>query len=338
MNEIFEEILSKIIENDSIIIHRHIRPDGDCIGSQSGLKQLILDNFPNKKVYAVGTEAPDYLKPMMIADEVSDDIYKDSLVIVCDTATEDRIYDERWKTGKFIIKIDHHDDSPEYGNLCYIDPESPSCCSILVRMAKQWGDRINVTKEAATYLYYGIITDTGRFKYRGVNGEVLENAGFLVNKGVDIQSMYDAMYVDELRVLKLKGYVLNNFKVTPNGVAYMYFTEKMMKKFGVDKIEAGNLVNEISTIKGCLIWVAFIDQMLPKDKNNKNKVERPENEIRVRIRSRHVAVNEVATHYRGGGHLQACGSTIYSKKEMNSLLNELDATLKVYKEEHPDAY
>ena len=54
------EILEKIKQYNRIIIHRHIRPDGDCIGSQSGLKLAIKLNYPEKEVYAVGDIIPEY--------------------------------------------------------------------------------------------------------------------------------------------------------------------------------------------------------------------------------------------------------------------------------------
>ena len=80
----FKEILEKIKEFDTIIIHRHLRPDGDCIGSQFGLKYLIEDNFPEKKVYAVGDQIPDYLSFIGKNDEINADIYSESLVsMIC---------------------------------------------------------------------------------------------------------------------------------------------------------------------------------------------------------------------------------------------------------------
>ena len=126
-----------------------------------------------------------------------------------------------------------------------------------------------------------------------------------------------------------------NFKRTENGVAYIHFTEKLIKKFNVTKEDAANLVNCLDSIKGSLIWVVFVDQMLEPDPNCTNKLERPENEIRVRLRSRFVEVNDVAKNYRGGGHLTAAGATIYSTKEKNKLLKELDEKLKKYKENNP---
>lgn len=333
----FIKILNKIKEYNRIIIHRHVRPDGDCMGSQMGLKYLLKNTFPEKEVYAVGDELPEYLKELGEADIIPDEYYQDALVIVVDTANESRICDARWQTGKYIIKIDHHDDSPEFGDLWYVDEKSPACSSIIVRMIKAWGNEVKVCEKAGYALYFGIVTDTGRFRYRGLTSEVLNNAGYLLDLGVDVDTLYNKLYIDDVATLKLQGYVLNNFKTTPNGVVYIYFSRKIMQKFGVTKDEAANLVNSISTIKGHPVWVAFIDQGYEKlEKLEKGELD-PSKEIRVRLRSRGVAINGVASRYRGGGHLQAAGATIYSKKEMTSLLEELDLLVKEYKEEHPDA-
>lgn len=333
----FVEILNKIKEYNRIIIHRHIRPDGDCIGSQMGLKYLLKNTYPEKEIYAVGDCVPEYLSELGTIDSIPDEYYQDALVIVVDTSVENRICDERWKKGKYIIKIDHHDDSPEFGDLWYVDETSPACSSIIVRMIKSWGTEVKMCEKAAYALYFGIVTDTGRFRYRGLTSEVLNNAGYLIDLGIDVDSLYNKLYIDDVATLKLQGYVLNNFKTTPNGVAYIYFTKKIIEKFGVTKDEAANLVNSISTIKGHPVWVAFVDQGYEKlEKLEKGQLD-PSKEIRVRLRSRGVTINGVASRYRGGGHLQACGATIYSKKEMNAILEELDLLVKQYKEDHPDA-
>lgn len=335
----FKQILDQIIKYDTIIIHRHVRPDGDCIGSSQGLKRFIKLNFPEKHVYTVGDAIPDYLSAYGENEEISDDIYNGSLVIVVDTANEKRICDGRYNTGEFLIKIDHHDDSPHYGDINYTDPSSPACASILAdmfRLYESMGYIIN--EDVANCLYLAITTDTGRFRYRGVNGKTLANAGWLLDKGVDTEKMFSHLYIKEKEVLKLQGYVYNNFKMTENGVAYICFTKSIMEKFNVTKEDAANLVNSLDSINGSLIWCVFVDQMLPPVENLINKKEDPTKEVRVRIRSRFVSINEVATHYRGGGHLQAAGATIYSTKERKSLLNELDILLKEYKENNPEAF
>lgn len=325
----FLEILNKIKEYESIILHRHERPDGDCIGSQMGLYHLIRANFPTKRVLLTGDELPEYLALYGHVDNVSDEMYENSLVIVIDTATEKRICDKRYNNGKYLIKIDHHDDSPEYGNLCYIDNESPACASIIVDMYKAWHEydnNIKLTKDAATALMLGMVTDTGRFRYRGTSRKTLENAGLLLDAGVELDELYTSLYTKDKEELKLHGYVCENFNVTPNGVAYIYFDQATMDKYSVDKETAAACVNVLDSIKGSLIWATFIEQ------NNE------QNEIRVRLRSRFVSINEVATHYNGGGHLQAAGATVYSEEQKDSLLRELDELLKDFKEKHPEKY
>lgn len=325
----FLKILNKIKEYDTIILHRHVRPDGDCIGTMMGLYYLITNNFKEKKVYRTGDALPEYLGLYGHVDEVSDELYKDALVIVVDTATENRICDNRYNTGKFLIKIDHHDDSPEYGDICYIDNESPACSSIIVDMYKAWNKEdpsITLSKEASTALMLGMVTDTGRFRYRGTCRKTLENAGLLLDSGVELDDLYASLYTKDKEELKLQGYVCENFKVTKNGVAYIYFDKETMDKYGVDKDTAAACVNVLDSIKGSLIWATFIEQ-------NKDT-----GEIRVRLRSRFVAINGVATHYRGGGHLQAAGATVYSEEEKEALLKELDSLLKEFKENNPERY
>lgn len=325
----FLQILEKIKQYDTIIIHRHERPDGDCIGSQMGLYYLIKDNFKEKAVYAVGDELPAYLGQYGTNVSVEDSVYEGALVIVVDTANEKRICDKRYNTGSYLIKIDHHDDSPAFGDIYYVDETSPACASIMVDMYKAWKEQdsnITMTKEAATSLMLGMVTDTGRFRYRGTCRKTLENAGLLLDSGVELDELYTSLYTKDKEELKLQGYVCENFKVTPNGVAYIYFDKETMEKYNVDKDTAAACVNILDSIKGSLIWATFIEQ------------NEETGEIRTRLRSRFVSINEVATHYRGGGHLQAAGATVYNEEEKESLLSDLDALLKEYKENNPEKY
>ena len=320
----FKQILEKIKEYNRIIIHHHIRPDGDCIGSQMGMKHLIKATYPEKEVLAVGGDIPPYLEYIAEHDEVADELYKDALVIVVDTSKKDRIYDERYNTGAYLIKIDHHDDSEEFGDLAYVNEKSSACSAIIADFYVANKDELVLTQKAAKALYFGITTDSGRFRYRGVNGDFLRSAAVLLDSGIDIEDIYTNLYTDDVENLKLRGYVYKNFKMTENGVLYIYFSNRMMKKFGVTRDTAGNLVNSLDSVKGSLIWVAFIEQ--------ENK------DIRVRIRSRFIEINDVARNYRGGGHLNASGATLESKKELKPILAELDTKLKNYKHDHPEVF
>src|SRR5699024_3868973 len=109
-----DEILTKIKEYETIIIHRHVRPDPDAIGSQVGLKKIIQASFPEKTVYAVGEEDSSlHFSAQM--DKIDDESFKGSLTIVCDTANTGRIRDRRHELGDYTIKIDHHPHNDVYG-------------------------------------------------------------------------------------------------------------------------------------------------------------------------------------------------------------------------------
>lgn len=311
-----QKILEKIKEFDTIIIHRHKRPDGDCIGSQFGLKYFIEDNFPNKKVYAVGDNVPEFLSFNGKSDSIIDELYNEALVFVVDTSVKDRICDERYINGKFIIKIDHHDDSEEFGDIQYVDVTSPACCQIITLLLNEWN--LPISKRSATALYTGLVTDTGRFQFRGVDKRTFTAAGILTDTNIDITYIYNQLGLKEMNSLRLEAYLYKNMKVTPNGVIYMYFSKRIMKKFNVTCEEAAALVSCMSNIKGHPFWITF--------------VEYPEN-IRVRLRSRIISINEIGKKYHGGGHLQAAGATVYSKKEAKELLKDADMWLKKCKEE-----
>ena len=127
-------ILSYLDRYDSICIFRHTNPDGDALGSQFGLKQWIIDNFPNKKVYALGLETGNYecYKQM---DEANDEIVASSLAIAVDCANLARVDDQRITSCKEILKIDHHPNEDQYGNDNIVDTSSAACCQLLVELS-----------------------------------------------------------------------------------------------------------------------------------------------------------------------------------------------------------
>ena len=127
---ILTNIYRKIKEYNTIIIHRHVKPDGDALGSQIGLKESLLATFPNKCIKVVGdmSERYSFIGEM---DEVEDSLYENALVIVLDTGAERLISDERYKLGKYLIKIDHHLPQGEYGDLAFVDTSRESCAGVV---------------------------------------------------------------------------------------------------------------------------------------------------------------------------------------------------------------
>ena len=319
--EIKQKILNKIESYQTIIVSRHIRPDGDAIGSTKGLVKVLRDTYPTKNIYLVNEDFSDDLAFMGGEDTIADSVYEGALQIVIDTGTRARISNTKYGLAKEIIKIDHHIEVDPYGDINWVEDWRSAACEMIADFCLTFKDRLKLSKEAATAIYMGIVTDSSRFRHSEVTGETLRLAGALLDYGVDIESLYANLYMEEFDRLKLKSFVYDNIRITPNGVAYIYMSKEIQERFGLNLEAASDVVSDLKTIRGSLIWVAFIDDLA-------------KNSIRVRLRSRFVGINDLATHYHGGGHLMAAGATVYSQEEMQALIDEADELLGEYKRTH----
>ena len=321
--EIKLQILNKIKEYDRIFIFRHVRNDGDCVGASKGLKAIIQATWPEKEVYLIDQDTSAYLAFLGPEDEpVADELYADALGIVLDTASEARISNKKYKLCKELIKIDHHIPLENYGNLQWVEEERSSCCEMIVAFYDTFRDTLKINSQAATYLYTGMVTDSGRFRYDGVNGNTMRCAAVLLDVGVDTESLYSRLYLEAFEYLKFKAHIYQRMQVTENGVAYIYIDKAMQEEFGLSLEQASACVGTLDSIRGCIAWMVFIEN------------GDAQGSIRVRLRSRFVHINGIAEKYNGGGHACASGATVYSLDEVNALLADTDALVKDYKETH----
>ncbi len=321
--QIKQTILNKIKENECIMLFRHVRNDGDCVGATKGFKAILQASFPEKEIHLIDHETAAYLAFMGPEDEeVADEVYENALAIVLDTGSEARISNKKYKLCKEIIKIDHHIPLENYGAINWVEEERSSCCEMIVDFYETFRDELVLTSEAATFLYTGMVTDSGRFKYSGVSGDTMRCAGTLLDVGVDTDTLYARLYLEAFEYLKFKAHIYNRMQITENGVAYIYVDKAMQEEFNLNQEQASACVGNLDSIRGVICWMAFIDST---DGSGS---------IRVRLRSRFVHINSLAEQYRGGGHACASGATIYGQEEMQELLSKADALVKEYKETH----
>ncbi len=317
------EIYNKIKEYDRIIIFRHFRPDGDAIGSTKGLQRILQLSFPEKDIYLQNDDFSDYLAFLGKEDApINEAMYRDALGLVLDTGTVKRISNQRYALCKEIIKIDHHIPLESYGTLEWVEELRSSTCEMVAAFYDALSDKLTIDKEAATYIYTGMVTDSGRFRFRDVSDETMRLAGLMLRQGINTEWIFANLYMKDLEQFKFESYVYQKIKMTENGVAYVHITDAIKEKFNLTMENASAAVSYLDSIKGSLIWVAFIDS--------------PDGTIRVRLRSRFLHVNTIAEKYRGGGHASACGATLLDKKEIKKLLSDADALLKEYKATHED--
>ena len=321
--QIMDTILEKIKEYDTIMLFRHFRPDGDAKGSTKGLQRILQLSFPEKQVYLINDDHSDYLA--FLGDdeaEVADEVYARALGIVLDTATAKRIANQKFQLCKELVKIDHHLDVEAYGDYNWVEEEASSVCELVAKFYATYADQLKIDSQAATAIYAGMITDSGRFQYSSVSGDTMRYAAVMLDQGINTDLLFAHLNLKDFDELKFKSHVYKKMKITENGVAYVHIDKAMQEKFNLTAETASTSVGFMDSIKGCLCWIAFIDNC---DEDNT---------IRVRLRSRFVAINTIAERYRGGGHACACGATLLQKKEIKAMLKEADALIKEYKETH----
>lgn len=307
---IFQQILDKIKEYDTIIIHRHMRPDPDALGSQIGLRDIIRHNFPKKKVLATGFDEPT-LAWIAKMDQVTDQDYQGALVVVTDTANTPRIDDERYKKGDFLIKIDHHPNDEIYGDLSYVDTNASSASEIVTDFALSCD--LLLSTSAARVLYNGIVGDTGRFLYPATTSKTLKIASKLREFDFDFSAMARQMDSFPFKIAKLQGFIFEQLKIDKNGAACVTLTQEDLKRFDVTDAETAAIVGVPGKIDIVESWAIFVEQS--------------DGHYRVRLRSKSHIINEIAKRHNGGGHPLASGANSYSLEENQAIYQEIQEIL-----------
>lgn len=310
------QIIDTIAAYETIIIHRHVRPDPDAYGSQLGLKELILANYPEKKVFAVGDHDAS-LTFIAQPDQVADAVYEHALVIVTDTANTERVDDQRYTKGKMMIKIDHHPNDDAYGDLLWVDTTASSCSEMIYELYEEGKEVANwqLSDTAARLLFAGIVGDTGRFQFPSTTAKTFKVAADLITYDFDRNQIFDGMYEMEQKLLNLQGYIYQNFKMDEYGAAHVKLTKELLAEHDIVPSEASLLVGCLGSVKGICSWVVFIEE---------------EDQIRVRLRSKGPIINTLAKEFNGGGHPLASGATAYSWKEADDVIIRLQEICKAY--------
>ena len=308
-NYMFESIIALIEAYDTIIIHRHTKPDGDAIGSQIGLKRLICENYPHKRVLAVG-DAPGryaFVKDST-PDVVSDEDYAGALALILDTSASFLISDTRYPLAAETARIDHHIFCEKIANVEVTDSSFESCCGMIVALAVEAG--WSISSDAATAIYTGMVTDSGRFRYDSTTPNTMRLAARLLEAGIDTSEIYRNLYADDFSYIRLRAQFVLKVKFTEGNVAYIYTTADEARELGVDTFTISRgMVGVMSEIRGVDIWANFTET---------------ESGILCELRSGRYNINRTAVKYGGGGHEKASGCTLKNYDEAMALLADLD--------------
>ena len=308
----FTEIINAIKKYHTVIIHRHHHPDGDALGSQIGMKHIIRENFPEKQVFCVGDDAGFYgFMDDSVMDEIPDSAYAGALAIILDTATPHLISDSRYTLAEYTVRLDHHIFCEKIADAEVVDTSFESCCGLVTRFAMDCGLRVN--SAAATALYTGMVTDSGRFRYDSTTAQTFRMASFLMEQGINTNRIFRSLYADNFESKKLKAQFILKTQFTANNVAYIYTTLEEFKALNTDTITISRgMVNTMADIQGVEIWANFTET---------------EKGVLCELRSVDMNINPIAVKYGGGGHKKASGATVADRETAMAKLRDLDALI-----------
>ena len=308
----FQAILNAIVRYDTIIIHRHKNPDGDAMGSQIGLKHILLENFPEKKIYVVGDDARSYgFMDDSQMDVIDDSVFDGALAVILDSGSRHLISDERYAIAAHTVRFDHHIFCEKIADDEVVDTSFESCCGLVAQFALESGLRLN--PKSAKALYTGMVTDSGRFRYDCTTARTFAIASKLLEQGIDTNDIFRKLYADTLESKKRKAQFIMKVQLTENNVAYIYTTREEFDAMGLDTFTVSRgMVNTMADIKGVGIWVNFTET---------------EKGVLCELRSGDLNINPIAVKYGGGGHAKASGATVPDRETAMAMLADLDAML-----------
>lgn len=314
-DNMYKLMFNKIKNANTIYIYRHIASDQDALGSQYGLKEIILDNFANKKVICMGEKNEELFAQMHIQDKKhSFEKTENSLAIVLDTANTSRIDGEGYDMCDDLIKVDHHIVVESYGNLNIEDSMASSASELVVRFYEANKEELSLSKKAASLLFIGIVGDTNRFMYEGATSTTMHLVASLLNAGIDKDAIFREIYVRPMKSLEVQKYILNHF-IFDEGVAYYVLNQEELDQLGISREQGSNYVHTLADIDEIKVWMAITYQ---KEKDN----------YRVSLRSRTIPVQPIAARFNGGGHIYASGATLDSLDDLPKMIASIKEVIR----------
>ncbi len=299
--KIIDRILAAISEHKTFCIVGHLRPDGDCIGSQLGLTLAL--QAEGKKVWCWNQDPLPQKYRFLDPDKVIT-TPKAGLEFDCVIATDAASFERLGEVGKHIarrklfINIDHHESNTRYADLNWVSEREPSTGELIYRLLKiaRWP----ITKPIADLLYTAISTDTGSFQYSTTRPSTYHTAAELVSRGANLARICDEVYQSyPLSRAKLLRHVYSKFRLTHDDrIGYFWLKKRDFTRTGADTADSEGLIDHIRAIEPVIVAVTF------------EEIEPDLTRISVRSKSDQVNVSEVCGQFGGGGHPAAAGARI----------------------------
>ncbi len=294
------EISTEILKAKSVLIFSHNRPDGDTVGSATALRLALIKKGISADL-ACHYDIPEKLKYIKSTEHYSKTVSKDKVYdafIAVDSANE-YMFTELY--GKFCkhkntFNIDHHVSNTRYAKYNYVE-DSAATCELIYELINKMD--IQIDSEIATSLLTGIVTDTGAFNHSNTTDRTLLIASQLKKLGADLHYIMKRNFKDQPKQRAvLYGKVISKMRLyLDDKVGVLTITRKDIEDSGaLDNMTEG-FIDYPMTVESVEVAISLLETG-----NNRYKIS---------LRSKgKVDVNEIASIYGGGGHVQASGALI----------------------------
>ncbi len=324
-NNTFKEIWKNLRKSKKVLLTLHARPDGDSLGSCTAMKYVLEKNgikvrLISKDRLSENLESYDFSKEVEFEVDINSiDLNEFDHVVFLDFGALNnefsREFLEKLK-GEKVINIDHHHTNSFYGDLNYVDSNSPSTCSILFEFFDKIGFKFN--RELSLRLMIGICTDTAFFIH-GNSLDSLKKATILIERGkLDYKKdLVTPILSSPWKLKKLHGILLMNMEKKEIGgknVAYSWATKKEYGKFGLN-------VSDIRLGIVCMQDIEDLDLIFTLTEGD--------GEIKGSFRSKGLDTTIYSTVFNGGGHKEASAFILRRTTNMKKAIEDV---LKVIKE------
>jgi phosphoesterase RecJ-like protein len=317
------QILDQLKKFSSFLVVAHIHPEGDSIGSQLAMANLLKsmgkkvrivnsDNVPKNLLFLPGSD-----QVMTLKDIKQEEIEFDSAVVL-DCPTLDRIGDVRQLLENlFIISIDHHVSNENFGDINWTDAHASSAGEMVYELFKK--SQIDIDDESALCLYVAIMTDTGSFRYSNTTVDTHQIIADLLKSGINPTKVYETIYETKpFEVMKLLAEVLMNLKRSDDGKCVWFkVTDQMLSRNNLKAEATEDFIAFVRMVEGAEV-VAFLREL-------------SENKVKVSLRSKtDIDVNQIASVFGGGGHRAASGCVIENSIEQAEklLIEQINIAIK----------
>lgn len=313
------DAIKETVENaKNIVIFTHENPDGDAVGSALAFyrfvkdlgkdAEIIVPHFPKVYKYLPGFKE--------VKLEPSKEKYDVAIALDCGDIKRLDDPKETFLKAKTRINIDHHTSNGMFADLNYVDPIAPAASQIITKMFQYY--EYKITKDVATCLITGIITDTGGFKYEGVTSETFMIASEFIELGVNISKIFkDALSSISMEKFKARKLAQDRLEFLEKGkIAYTYMTREDMEKLNVGTADLEGIVENGRDIEGVEVSIFLYET----EKGFKGSFRS----------NNYVNVADLCLLFNGGGHVRAAGCTLqYPLEECKARV--LEATKKELK-------